>query len=350
MRVVVTGGAGFIGSHVVDSLLTAGCDVTVVDLLHPWAHAAEPAYVPPSAHFERVDLRDEHALRSIVANADAVSHQASVVGIEQSFADACEYVAHNALGTASLLATLHHTGFGGRLVLGSSMVVYGEGAHLCGEHGPVRPGPRTPRELAAGRFDPPCPKCGRALSPLAVSEDDPVDPRTIYAATKLHQEQLCALFGHEHGLPVCLLRYHNVYGPRMPSNTPYAGVASIFRSAIGSGRAPEVFEDGGQLRDFIHVTDVARANALVLSSEPAASGTFNIATGVPRSVGDLARALCSATRQRALVPSVSGRYRLGDIRHVCASPERARRVLGFSAKVPFEDGMRAFAYDPQRAA
>lgn len=350
MRVVVTGGAGFIGSHVVDELVAAACDVTIVDLLHPWAHRAKPPYIPTAARFERVDLRDEQALRAIVADSDAVTHQASVVGLETSFADAREYVEHNALGTASLLSALHHTGFRGRLSLGSSMVVCGEGAYVCGVHGRVRPRARTREALDAGEFEPVCSSCAGPLRPVAISEGDPLEPRNVYAATKLHQEHLVAIFGREHNIAVCALRYHNVYGPRMPFNTPYAGVAGIFRNAIAAGRPPEVFEDGGQMRDFIHVRDVARANVLALSSEAAVSGAFNISTGEPHSVGDLAAALVEASPRDSRAPVFSGRYRLGDVRHVFASPERARRAFGFSAEISFEDGVSEFAQEPLRAA
>jgi dTDP-L-rhamnose 4-epimerase len=348
VKVVVTGGAGFIGSHVVDELVAAGCDVAVVDILHGWAHTSDPSYIPGSARFERVDLRDEEVLRVIVADADAVSHQASVVGLESSFADAREYVDHNALGTASLLSALHHTGFTGPLVLGSSMVVYGEGAYECREHGRVRPGPRTRRALDRGEFEPVCGSCGESLRPIAITENERLEPRNVYAATKLHQEHLAAIFGREHGVAVCALRYHNVYGPRMPADTPYAGVASIFRNAIVAGRPPEVFEDGGQMRDFIHVRDVARANFLALSSR--VSGTFNIATGEPHSIGELATALVEVSPGSPREPVTLGRYRLGDVRHVFASPDRARRELGFTADISFEVGMREFAHEPLRAA
>jgi dTDP-L-rhamnose 4-epimerase len=348
MKVLVTGGAGFIGSHVVDELIAAGCDVTIVDILHGWAHTSDPSYIPGSATFERVDLRDEKALRAVVTDADAVSHQASVVGLESSFADAREYVDHNALGTASLLSALHHTDFTGPLVLGSSMVVYGEGAYECREHGRVRPGPRSRRALDRGEFEPVCGSCGESLRPTATTETDRLEPRNVYAATKLHQEHLAAIFGREHGVAVCALRYHNVYGPRMPANTPYAGVASIFRNAIAAGRPLEVFEDGRQMRDFIHVRDVARANVRALSS--AISGTFNIATGEPHSIGEVATALVEASPAGTHPPVVSGRHRLGDVRHVFASPDRARRALGFTAEISFAEGMREFAHEPLRAA
>ena len=199
-------------------------------------------------------------------------------------------MADNDVGTASLLEALWRRSFRGRLVLASSMVVYGEGRYRCDEHGDVRPGPRTAADLDAGRFEPACPVagCARPTRWAPVDEDAPVDPRNVYAATKLHQEHLCSLWGREAGATVVALRYHNVYGPRMPRDTPYAGVASLFRSALAAGRAPEVFEDGGQTRDFVHVRDVARANVLALTADGVEAGACNVASGTPHTVGELA--------------------------------------------------------------
>jgi dTDP-L-rhamnose 4-epimerase len=195
--------------------------------------------------------------------------------------------------------------------------------------------------MAAGRFEPPCPHCGADLVPVAVTEDAPPDPRSVYAATKLHQEHLtttCALAG---GPPVTALRYHNVYGPRMPRDTPYAGVAAIFRSALAAGQAPRVFEDGGQRRDFIHVTDVALANLAALTVPEPVPGAFNVASGQPHTVGELAAALAAATSGPA--PEIVGGWRAGDVRHVFASPALAAARLGFRARVGFAEGMAEFA-------
>jgi dTDP-L-rhamnose 4-epimerase len=175
-----------------------------------------------------------------------------------------------------------------------------------------------------------------------VPESAPLDPRNVYAATKVHQEHLCAAFARETGVPVTALRYHNVYGPRMPRETPYAGVASIFRSELEAGRPPRVFEDGRQLRDFVHVQDVARANALALVGDSPVPGPVNVATGTPRSIGDVARAIARG-RAGGPTPIVTGQFRLGDVRHVFASTERARRALGFRASIAFDEGIRSFA-------
>jgi dTDP-L-rhamnose 4-epimerase len=229
------------------------------------------------------------------------------------------------------------------------MVVYGEGAYRCVTHGGVRPGPRPVRDLQAGRFEPRCPTCGEELTPVALDEDARLEPRNVYAATKLHQEQLCHAVGREAGWAVTSLRYHNVYGPRMPRDTPYAGVASIFRSALAAGEAPTVHEDGAQRRDFVHVTDVARANVCALTRAEPYRGALNIASGEPRTVADLAWTLHRSNGD-APAPVVTGRFRLGDVRHVFASPARASRALGFNARVAFDAGIKEFATAPLRDA
>jgi len=280
-----------------------------------------------------------------------VCHQAAKVGLGVDFGDVGGYVADNDMGTARLLEALWRRSFTGRLVLASSMVVYGEGRYRCAGHGDVRPAPRNEADLAAGRFDPACPVAGCAERArwATIDESAPADPRNVYAATKLHQEHLCALWAREAGATAVALRYHNVYGPRMPRDTPYAGVASIFRSAVAAGRAPEVFEDGAQTRDFVHVTDVARANALALTAPvDAPFGVCNIASGTPHTVADLARALAGPSGP-ALDPVVTGQWRLGDVRHIVASPARAADMLGFVAEVGFAAGMAEFAHAAQRS-
>jgi dTDP-L-rhamnose 4-epimerase len=214
----------------------------------------------------------------------------------------------------------------------------------------VHAAPRDLDDLAAGRFEPRCPECKEVLAPMAIDESAPLDPRNVYAATKLHQEHLCFSFARETGIPVTALRYHNVYGPRMPRDTPYAGVAALFASALAAGRSPRVYEDGRQLRDFVHVRDVARANVLALTADEPVPGAFNIASGQPRSVGELAAALHRATGPGAPPPVVTGEFRLGDVRHVFASVERADRLLGFRAREEFAASVEEFAGLLLRAA
>ena len=250
MLILVTGGAGFIVSHIVTALLGAGHELRVLDALLPAAHRTTPA-IPDGVDWRHADVRDMNAVVDALQGADAVCHQAAMVGRGKDFADASDYVGCNDLGTAVLLAGMADTGVR-RLVLASSMVVHGEGRYECSRHGVVRPGPRLTGDLEAGLFEPSCPHCGEPLAAGLVGEDAPTDPRNVYAATKLAQERLAAWWARATGGRVAALRYHNVYGPGMPRDTPYAGVASLFRSALARGEAPHVFEDGAQRRDFVH--------------------------------------------------------------------------------------------------
>jgi dTDP-L-rhamnose 4-epimerase len=368
MRVLVTGGAGFIGSHIVEVLLDGGADVRVVDSLDPSVHG--PAATANGAAADGTagggvaaggldrraellvgDLGDPAVAGAAVDGVDAVCHQAAKVGLGVDFGDVTGYVAGNDTATAVLLEALWRNGFGGRLVLASSMVVYGEGLARCAVHGPVAPAARLATDVESGCFEPGCPRpgCPESVTWTPVEESAPADPRNVYAATKLHQEHLCSLWGRAAGATVVALRYHNVYGPRMPRDTPYAGVASIFRSALAAGRPALVFEDGGQTRDFVHVRDVARANVLALCAD-VASGAYNIASGTPHTVLDMATALTDAFGPNAPRPMINGGWRPGDVRHIVASPRKAAEELGFMAGIGFEEGMAEFAHAPQRRA
>jgi dTDP-L-rhamnose 4-epimerase len=339
--ILLTGGAGFIGSHIADALIAEGREVRVLDSL--MAHSGVPAHLAGEVDLLEGDIRDPETVERALAGVEHVCHQAGMVGLGSNFLDIADYVSHNDTGTAVLLRELAASGFTGRLVLASSMVVYGEGRYACAEHGVVRPAPRRAEDLEAGRFEPGCPRCGRELEARPIPEQAELDPRNVYAATKLHQEHLAAALEREAGVPVTALRYHNVYGPRMPRDTPYAGVASLFASALAAGEAPRVFEDGAQRRDFVHVRDVALANVAALSSPEPVTGPLNIASGRPRSVGEMAEALADAAGPQAPRPQITGQFRLGDVRHVFASPERATELLGFRAREDFAQGMRELA-------
>ena len=339
----MTGGAGFIGSHVVDVLLDKGCQVRILDNLLPLAHgpsAGVPDYVDPRAELVLGDVREPAVVQDCLAGVDVVCHQAAMVGLGVDVQDLPDYTSHNILGTAVLLAAMARASVR-RLVLASSMVVYGEGRYRCAVHGPVPAPPRAKQDLESGRFEPLCPDCGRDLALEQVVETDRMDPRNTYAVTKLSQEQLAAAWAGSTGGGVISLRYHNVYGPRMPRNTPYAGVASIFRSALERGEAPRVYEDGGQLRDFVHVSDVARANLLSVEQLSAGVAAYNVASGHPHTVGEMAHALAKA--YGGPEPLVTGQFRPGDVRHIAASPAAAEQALGFRAAIGFEQGMTEFA-------
>lgn len=349
-RVLVTGGAGFIGSAVAAAFASRGWDVRVLDSLRADVHPIAPAVVD-GIEFVRGDVLDPGTIDHALAGVDVVCHEAAKVGLGVDFSDAPDYVRTNVGGTAELLAGMHRRQTP-RLVLASSMVVYGEGVyHRRGSSEPIRPAPRAIVDLDAGMFDPRDPDSGAVLSPGFVDEDTPCDPRNVYATTKLAQEHLAANWSRESGGRAALLRYHNVFGAGMPRDTPYAGVASIFRSALANDRAPRVFEDGAQRRDFVHVSDVARANVAAAewtaSSGPAIARAFNIGSGRVTTVLDIARALSDATGGAA--PLVTGEYRVGDVRHITARSDRAAQELGWRATVPFESAVQEFATSPMRA-
>ena len=356
MRVLVTGAAGFIGSHIAETMQAAGHEVRGLDSLTPAVHNGRPDHVPDDLVVG--DVRDPAAVDEALAGMDAVCHQAALVGLGVDLSDLPAYADVNVTGTAVLLEAMGRHGIP-RLVFASSMVVYGEGAYDCAAHGRVRPSPRDPGDLAAGRFEPRCPRCAQPLTTATVAEDAPLDPRNAYAASKVAQEHLTASWARLTGGAAIGLRYHNVYGPRMPRDTPYSGVAAIFRSCLENGLPPRVFEDGGQRRDFVHVRDVARANLLALEAVDRTVGSapgpeagpgglrcYNVASGEPHTVGEMASALAAAFGD--IEPAVTGEYRLGDVRHIVASPAAATRDLGFRAQTRFAEGIAEFAQAPLR--
>ena len=306
------------------------------------AHGPD-AELPPD--IRRVDVRDASALATLLEGIDVVCHQAAVVGAGVDAADAPSYASHNDFGTAVLLAEMFAAGCR-RLVLASSMVVYGQGRYECADHGLVDPLPRTRSDLDAGIFEHRCPICGHSVRWRLVDEDAPLRPRSLYAASKTAQEHYALAWAESTGGSVVALRYHNVYGPGMPRDTPYSGVAAIFRSELEAGDVPRVFEDGGQMRDFVHVDDVAAANVAAVEANLAGFSAFNVCSGRPISILEMATELCE-TRGEAL-PLVTGQYRSGDVRHIVADPARAEDVLGFRAAVDPRDGLREFAYAPLR--
>jgi dTDP-L-rhamnose 4-epimerase len=343
VRVLLTGAAGFIGGHVAAGLRERGHEVVGLDALLPQAHG-------PDADADgvvRLDLRLDR-LDDVLDGVDVVCHQAAMVGNGVDAQDLPAYAEHNDAGTARLLAAMARRGVRD-LVLASSMVVYGDGRYTCREHGDVPPAVRRDDDLAAGRFDPRCPRCGADIVWREIGEDTAFLPRTAYAASKVAQEHYAGAWCTLEGARAVALRYHNVYGPGMPADTPYAGVAAIFRSALARGEAPRVFEDGGQVRDFVHVTDVAQANVLAVeqvATHPSQVSAYNVASGHPFTIGEMAAALAAAAGGEP--PVVTGDYRRFDVRHVVASPAAARERLGFVARVEPRVGLAALATDPLR--
>ncbi|MDT5016344.1 MAG: dTDP-L-rhamnose 4-epimerase [Mycobacterium sp.] len=342
MRVLVTGAAGFIGSKVCAALTADGHEVVAVDAMLTAAHG--DATTPPDGVLE-VDVRDAAGIASLLPGIDVVCHQAAVVGAGVDASDAPNYGSHNDYGTTVLLAEMFAAGCN-RLVLASSMVVYGQGGYDCPEHGHVDPLPRTHADLDAGVFEHRCPIGGEELQWRLVGEDAPLRPRSLYAASKTAQEHYALAWAEATGGAVIALRYHNVYGPMMPRDTPYSGVAAIFRSAIERGEPPKVFEDGGQMRDFVHVDDVAAVNVAAVAADTRGFEALNVCSGRPISIMDVAAKICAARDGQP--PVVTGQYRSGDVRHIVADPAAAAHVLGFRAAIDPSDGLREFAFAPLR--
>lgn len=340
MKVLLTGGAGFIGQHVLRELQARGHDVRVLDSLRADVHASPNWSAPPGVELQVADVRDSTAIDRALRGVQSVLHLAAKVGLGVDVDDLPDYASSNDAGTAVLLAGMARAGVS-RLTLASSMVVYGEGVGRCPEHGAVTPGPRKERALAAGQFEPPCPVCGRPLATALVGESAPLDPRNAYASSKVAQEFYCNNWARATGGSVAAMRYHNVYGPGMPRNTPYAGVAAIFTSALRRGEAPRVFEDGGQRRDFVHVRDVATATVAACEQHVSGVRAFNVGSGTPRTVGEMANQLALALRGPA--PVVTGQYRLGDVRHITADSSRLRDELAWRPSVDFSAGMAELA-------
>ena len=340
--VLVTGGAGFIGSHIVDLLVKLGYQVLAFDCFDNQVHVTEPAYLNSACSYIRGDVRDRNKLSEALSEVDYVLHQAAAVGVGQSMYQVERYVDYNTRGTAMLLDLLaegkHNVK---KLVVAGSMSVYGEGAYECGNCGcAVYPALRPERQLAAKQWEPSCPDCGSWLQAVSTTEEKPQKPTSIYAQTKQHQEEMALLIGRTYGIPTVVLRYFNVYGPRQSLNNPYTGVCAIFSSRIKNGSPPLIYEDGQQLRDFVHVRDVARANLLALQTENANYAAVNIGTGSPSSIRNIACLLIELYGVAdKLGPLIKDEYRIGDIRHCFADVARAKELLGYESTISLGQGL-----------
>ena len=339
-KVLVTGGAGFVGSHLVDALLEAGHEVRVLDNLSPQVHGETlPEYFSSDAELMRGDMQDSASVRAAMEGIEVVFHLAAAVGVGQSMYEISHYMGANTQGTAVLLQEiLSRKSKVGKLVLASSMSIYGEGKYLCAHCGEVAPDLRAQEQLKLKQWEMVCPVCHEALTPIPTDELKPLQCSSIYALSKKDQEEMALLFGRTYGLPVVALRYFNIYGSRQALSNPYTGVAAIFAARLMNGKAPLVFEDGKQMRDFVSVEDVVQANLLAMESSSADGRALNIGSGEPISIREVAEALADALDTR-VAPEFTQKYRAGDIRHCFADIDAARKYLGYQPRVRFADGV-----------
>jgi dTDP-L-rhamnose 4-epimerase len=343
MRVLVTGGAGFIGSHLVERLLEQRHDVLVLDSLDPQVHgpnAERPAHLPREAELVIADVRDRAAVERCVSGVDAVFHLASAVGLAQSMYEIERFCDVNVRGTAIVLeSVVKHKSRIKKLLVASSMSLYGEGSVACPSCGTSDPPLRPSAQLEAQDFEVHCPKCGGIATPAPTVETARLVPTTVYAITKRDQEEMVHCVGGAYAIPTVALRLFNVYGPRQALSNPYTGVAAIFSSRLLNGNRPLVFEDGGQTRDFTHVTDVAEAFARALTEPRAAGVTLNVGAGRPHTLTSLGE-LLAAEIGVPWNPNVTRQFRAGDIRHCTADTTRLEATVGFRPQVRFEDGVK----------
>ena len=340
-NILVTGGAGFIGSHLVDALVEQGHRVRVLDALVSQVHGedAVPAYLNSAAEFIQGDVCDAELVSKALAGIDVVFHEAAEVGVGQSMYEIQRYVRANDLGTAVLLESiLARRPQIKKLIVASSMSIYGEGAYTCSECGPVAPQIRPVEQLLERRWELECPSCGRELSPAPTNEEKPLFPTSVYAVTKQDQEQFCLAVGRSYGIPSVALRYFNVYGTRQALSNPYTGVCAIFSARLLNRNRPLVFEDGEQTRDFVHVSDIVRANLLALDSDRANYQAINVGTGRATSVRAVSRLLAEGLGLD-LEPEIVSKYREGDIRHCVADISKAKALLGYEPQVSLERGI-----------
>ena len=339
-HVLITGGAGFVGSHLADELLAKGYKVRIFDSLSPQVHPnGRPDYLDSSVELVAGDMRNLDAVSRALREIDTVVHLAAAVGVGQSMYEISHYMGANTQGTANLLQAILDTKAEIRkLVVASSMSIYGEGKYLCPQCGEVAPPPRPLEQLKSKQWETLCPNCGRELKPLATDESKPLQCTSIYALSKKDQEEMTLLFGRTYGIPVVALRYFNIYGTRQALSNPYTGVAAIFASRLLNRRAPMIFEDGCQMRDFVSVHDVVQSNILAIERGQADGLALNIGSGSPVSIAEVAAQLTQCLGEN-IPAEITGKYRVGDIRHCFADITAARKVLGYQPQYRFADGI-----------
>ena len=340
MKILVTGGAGFIGSHLVDALARDGHAVRVLDCFDPQVHGARrPDYLNSKAEYVEGDVRDRDALRGALRGIEVVFHEAAAVGVGQSMYEIEKYGSANTLGTAVLLDLLVNDRIPlKKLIVASSMSLYGEGQYRCGACGPVAPSLRPVEQLQRHAWEMRCPACGQTANPQPTAEAKPLMPTSVYAVSKRDQEELCLSVGRSYQIPTVALRYFNVYGTRQALSNPYTGVCAIFSARIKHRHRPIIFEDGGQTRDFVHVRDIVQANRLVMQDARADYEIFNVGSGQAVSIGRIAR-LLAQLYEIPVELDVTKKFRAGDIRH-CYADISKLRAIGFAPSVSLEEGLR----------
>lgn len=341
MKVLITGGCGFIGSHLADKLVTEGHRVRVYDLLEPQVHLGKkPSYLNKEVEYIYADVRDSDRLKKALKDTKIVFHLASQVGVGQSMYQIEKYVSHNTFGTAVLLDLIINTkNKVKKIVVASSMSIYGEGAYNCKRCGRVYPRLREKKQLKKSDWEIKCAQCGRTVTSVNTDENKPLFPASIYATTKRSQEEMCLEIGTAYKIPTVALRYFNIYGPRQSLSNPYTGIAAIFLSRVKNNRPPLLFEDGRQSRDFIYVSDIVETNILAMNRKEADYNFFNVGTGNPHTILDIAKTIISLYK-KDLRPKVLNKFRVGDIRHCYADISKISKKLGFKPKVPFKMGMK----------
>ncbi len=341
-RVLITGGAGFVGSHLADALADAGHEVVIFDNLEPQVHGdalARPAYMRPDHSLVRGDIRDPEAVGPLVESADVVFHLAAMVGVGQSMYQVRRYTEVNSVGMATLLeALVAARGHVRKLLVASSMSIYGEGAYRCPKCGQVYPRLRSTAQLAAADWEVHCPSCGASLDPMPTAEDKPLYPTSIYAINKRDHEEMALAFGQAYDVPAVALRFFNIYGSRQALTNPYTGVAAIFCGRMLAGQAPVIYEDGHQQRDFVHVSDIVQALLLAMNTAAADGEVLNVGTGRPISVLEVGTLLA---RELGFTGEfeIRQKFRAGDIRHCYADISRARTLLGYEPRKAFAEGV-----------
>jgi dTDP-L-rhamnose 4-epimerase len=339
-RILVTGGAGFIGSHLVDALINEGHKVRIIDNLEPQVHDKVPDYLNKDAEFINADVRSKPALKKALKNIDVIFHFAAMVGVAQSMYQIEKYTDVNTFATAKLLEVLASGKYDvEKLVVASSNTIYGEGSYSCAACGVVYPEPRSEKQLLARDWEMKCPDCGKKVEPIPTAESRPLSPTSIYAIGKRDVEEMCLTIGKTYKIPTVALRFFCTYGTRQSMSNPYTGVAAIFLSLIKNNKPPLLYEDGRQLRDFTSVHDIVQANLLALNKKEADYETFNVAAGRSVSVSRIAEVLIKLCNKN-IKPVVVGKYRTGDIRHCYADITKIKQRLGFAPRVQLEDGMR----------